>query len=109
MLTGEWDVVALRVLANVVDGIDILLGQLDLLEVVTDTGWRNTLGDDGVLADLGPRDNDVGRRDAHLLRDLLDRWVVDQQRLAEGVVAKGLCFVSVMLVNLWRVNEPSRQ
>lgn len=89
-LTAVWHIVALWSLADGVNGLNVFLGELNLLEVVPDAGRRHTLGDDGMFAQLRPSDDDVGRRDSQLLGDLLDLRVRDQKRFADGVVAEGL-------------------
>lgn len=81
--------------ANLVEAVNVLLVEVDLLKVLADAGGRDRLGDDGVAADLGPGEEDVGGRDGaalgggEALGDGLDLVVDDEQRGADGVVAKG--------------------
>lgn len=82
-------------LANLVETLNVLLVEIDLLKVLTDAAGGDRLGDDGVAANLGPGEQDVGGGDglalggSEALSDGLDLGVDDQERGADGVVAKG--------------------
>jgi hypothetical protein len=88
VLTVGSDVEALRRLAQLGDGRNILLRQLDLLKVGADARGRDALGDDRVAADLGPGEDDLGGGGAEALGDGLDLGVLDQQGQAVAVVAE---------------------
>ena len=93
-LTGRRDVEALRRLAELVDGLDGLVVELDLLEVLADARRGDGFWDDAVAADLGPGEDDLGGGDGLALDlgqavgDGLDLGDGDQQRQAERVVAE---------------------
>lgn len=53
-LTGGGNVVTPGVVADLVDGSDVLVGELDLLEVGGDAVRGDGLGNDGVAANLRP-------------------------------------------------------
>lgn len=84
-----------RRLANLVEAVNVLLLEVDLLKVVADAARRDRLGDDGVPADLGPGEEDVGGADGaalgdgETLGDGLDLVVDEEEGGADGVVAKG--------------------
>ena len=84
-----------RVLAELFDRGECLLVELDLLEVILDSLGSDALGDDGVAADLGPGEDDVGTGDGpallggEALSDSLDVGVVDVKGLVDRVVAEG--------------------
>lgn len=83
------DVEATRlVLANLLNLLEVLLGELDLLEVVTDAAGSDGLGNDGVTANLGPGKNDLCGRATDTVGNLLDGLVLDEQRLTNHVVTK---------------------
>lgn len=54
-----------------------------------DAAGGDGLGNDGVAADLGPGEDDLGGGGVELLSDLLDDVVLDEQGQAEAVVAEG--------------------
>lgn len=86
--TCQRNVEALGVLlANLVDGLDILVVDLDFLEVGRDAAGSDRLGDHTVATGLGPRQDDLCAGGLVLLGDLGDGGVVDEQGLAEAVVA----------------------
>lgn len=82
-------------LANLVDGLDSLVVELTLLEVLTDARGSNRLGNDGVAADLSPCQqnvcggNGLALGGGQALSGSLDIRVGDEQRCADGVVAEG--------------------
>jgi hypothetical protein len=78
------------VLANLLDFGKVVLGQLNLLEVLLDARRGDGLGDDGVAADLGPGEDDLCGGGADTVGDFLDGLVLDEQGLADHVVAEGL-------------------
>jgi hypothetical protein len=94
-LTVEGNVEAVGGLAELVQRSKSLVVQLDLLEVLGNARNGDGLGDDGVAADLGPGEDDLGGGDGlalllgQVLGDGLDLLGVDEQREALGVVAKG--------------------
>lgn len=94
-LTVVRNVESVGLLAQLVEGGNGLVVQVDLLEVLGDAGQGDGLGDDGVAADLGPGEDDLGGGDGlalllgQVLGDGLDLVRVDEQREALGVVAKG--------------------
>lgn len=95
LLTGGGDVVALRVLANLGNGLDGLIVELNLLEVGADAARGHRLGDDAASTDLGPGEDDLGRGNLGTLGlgqavgDGLDLGGVDKEGVAKAVVAKG--------------------
>lgn len=94
-LTVEGNVEALRSLAQLGQSSDSLVVQVDLLEVLGNASLGDGLGNDGVAANLGPGEDDLGGGDGlalllgEALGDGLDLGGVDQQGDAAGVVAKG--------------------
>lgn len=94
-LTSERNVESLRLLAQLLKLLDGLLVELNLLKVLTDSRGGHTLGNDGVVVESRPGENDL--RGGHSLAlslgetvgDGLDLGGVDEQRDAPGVVAKG--------------------
>lgn len=94
-LTVEGNVEAVGVLAQLVQRSNGLVVQIDLLEVLGNASQGDGLGDDGVAADLGPGEDDLGGSDrlalllSQAVSDSLDLVGVDEQREALGVVAKG--------------------
>lgn len=99
-LTSPGDVVALGRLANLVNGLDGLVIELDLLEVGADARKGDRLGDDAATAgrgaaDLGPGEDDLGGGDlvalglGEAVGDVLDLGGVDEEGQAEAVVAEG--------------------
>ena len=90
LVGNVWDVEAARlVLANLLNLLEVLLGKLDLLEVVTDTAGGDGLGNDGVTANLGPGKDDLSRGSTDAVGDLLDGLVGNEQGLTDHVVAEG--------------------
>jgi hypothetical protein len=93
--TGEWDVEAVRLKTNLVDGLDGLIVKINLLEVLVDARESDRLGDDGVAANLSPGKENMGGSDSlalgsgQALGSGLDVGVGDEKRSADGVVAKG--------------------
>ena len=84
------DVVTTTLLStNLLNLLKVLLGQLNLLEVVADTGCSDGLGDDRVATDLCPGEDDLCGRGVETLGNLLDGLVLDEQGLADHVVAEG--------------------
>lgn len=85
----------MRLITNLVDGLDGLVVKVDLLEVLVDACKSDGLGDDSVAANLGPGEKNMGRGDSlalgggQALSGGLDVGVGDEQRGADGVVAKG--------------------
>lgn len=85
----------MRLLANLVDGLDGLVVDVDLLEVLGDAASSDGLGDDSVTAMLRPsQDNLSGSNGLALsggetLSGSLDVRVGDDEGLADTVVAKG--------------------
>lgn len=94
-LTVEGNVEAVRGLAKLVQRSNSLVIQVNLLEVLGNASLGDRLGDDGVAANLGPGEDDLGGGDGlalllgQVLGDGLDLVGVDEQRDALGVVAKG--------------------
>lgn len=94
-LTVEGNVEAVGSLAKLVQRSDSLVVQVNLLEVLGNASLGDGLGDDGVAANLGPGEDDLGGGDGlalllgQVLGDGLDLVGVDEQREALGVVAKG--------------------
>ena len=82
-------------LANLLERLDGLVVKVGLLEVLADARRRDALGDDGVAAELGPGEDDLGGGDGlagaagEALGDGLNLGGVDEQGLAQRVVAKG--------------------
>ena len=78
---------------------NLISGELDLLEVVLDAGLSDALGDDGVAADLGPGENDVGACDGAAetfgggFGDGFDFGAGDEEGFADHVVAEGLFMI----------------
>jgi hypothetical protein len=77
-------------LADSLNLLNILLGELNLLEVLLDARCGDRLGDDAVAADLGPRKDDLRRSSADAVGNLLDLLVLEQEGLADHVVAECL-------------------
>jgi hypothetical protein len=75
--------------ANLLNLLKVLLGQLDLLEVVADAGCGDRLGDDRVATDLCPGEDDLCGSGVEALGDVLDDLVLDEEGLADHVVAEG--------------------
>ena len=89
LVGSVWDVEAARlVLANLLDLLEVVVGELDLLEVVADTAGSDGLGDDRVTANLGPGKDDLCRGGTDTVGDLLDDLVLDEQGLIDHVVAE---------------------
>lgn len=94
-LTGVRDVESVRLLANLVDGLNGLVIDVDLLEVLRNTASGDRLGDNGVAAVLRPReDNLSGSHSLALgggetLSGSLDVRMSNDEGLANTVVAKG--------------------
>lgn len=84
------DVVATTLLlADLLNLLKVLLGKLDLLEVVADAGSSDGLGDDRVATDLSPGEDNLCGRGVETLSNLLDGLVLDEEGLADHVVAEG--------------------
>lgn len=85
----------MRLLAQLVQRSDRLVVQLDLLEVLGDARLGNRLGNDGVAANLGPGEDDLGGGDGlalllgQVVGDGLDLVGADEQGQALCVVAEG--------------------
>jgi hypothetical protein len=67
-------------LANGLDLLEVLLGQLNLLEVLLDARRGDRLGDDRVAADLCPGKDDLRRGGLVGFCDFLDGVVLDEER-----------------------------
>jgi hypothetical protein len=90
LVGGVRDVVATTLVsANLLNLLKVLLGQLDLLEVVADAGCGDGLGDDRVATDLCPGEDDLCGGSVETLGDLLDDLVLDEEGFANHVVAEG--------------------
>lgn len=89
-LVGDvWDVETTRlILADLLDLLKVLLGKLNLLEVVTDAAGGDGLGNDRVATNLSPGKDDLCRRRAKAVGDLLDSLVLDEQGLTNHVVTE---------------------
>ena len=89
-------VVAAALLAKLGDLGELLLGELDLLEVLGNARGSDGLGNDRVAALLGPVEDDLGGGDGlaetlgGLFGDGLDVGVGDEKRDVEHVVTEGL-------------------
>lgn len=87
-LTGLGDVETLGLLAELLKLLDSLLVKLHLLEVAANTSGSNGLGDDDVVVEGGPGEDDLSGCDlltlglAEALSDSLDLGGVDEERLA---------------------------
>lgn len=77
-------------LANLLDLGEVVFRQINLLEVLLDARRGDGLGDDGVAANLGPGEDDLRGGGADAGGDLLDGGVLDEEGLADHVVAEGL-------------------
>lgn len=77
--------VLIRVL---LDSLQVLLIQLDLLEVLSNTRGGDRLGDDGVSTDLAPCQDDLGGGGTLLLGDGLDLRAGDDEGEVERVVTE---------------------
>lgn len=92
---GGRDVVALGVLANLLNSLVGLIVELDLLEVGPDTRGGDRLGDYTLSANLGPSEDDLRGCNVNslglrqLVGDGLDLGGVDEQRQTEAIVSKG--------------------
>lgn len=75
--------------AELVDRLDVVVGNLDLLEVRLDSLGRDRLGNGAVSADLGPGQDDLRRRRRQPLGNALNDWVLDGHGFANEVVAEG--------------------
>jgi hypothetical protein len=86
-LTGLGDVKSLGLLAELGKLLDGLLVQLNLLEVAADTSGSDGLGDDDVVVEGGPGEDNLGGGDllalglGEALGDGLDLGGVDEERL----------------------------
>jgi hypothetical protein len=76
-------------LANLLNLLKVLLGELNLLEVVADAGCSDGLGDDRVATNLCPGEDDLCGSGVETLGDVLDSLVLDEEGLANHVVAEG--------------------
>jgi hypothetical protein len=90
LVGGVRDVVTTTLVsANLLNLLEVLLGQLNLLEVVADTGCGDGLRDDGVATNLCPGENNLCGSGIETLGDLLDDLVLDEEGLADHVVTEG--------------------
>jgi hypothetical protein len=90
LVGSVWDVEAARlVLADLLNLLEVVVGELDLLEVVADAAGSDGLGDDGVTANLGPGEDDLCGGGTDAVGDLLDGLVGDEQGLTDHVVTEG--------------------
>lgn len=93
--TSLGDVEALRSLAKLVKVLDCLVVELNFLEVLTDARGGHRFGDDGVVAENGPGDDDLSGGDglalggSETVGNGLDLGGVDEQRDVPAVVAEG--------------------
>ena len=89
-LVGDvWDVETTRlVLADLLDLLKVLLGKLNLLEVVTDAAGGDGLRNDRVATNLSPGKDDLCRGGTEAICDLLDSLVLDEQGLTNHVVTE---------------------
>lgn len=84
------DVVTTTLLGtNLLNLLKVLLGQLNLLEVVADARSSDGLGDDRVATDLCPGEDDLCGGGVEAVGNLLDGLVLDEEGLADHVVAEG--------------------
>lgn len=87
-LTGLGDVETLWLIAELLKLLDSLLVKLHLLEVAANTSGSNGFGDDDVVVEGGPGEDNLGGCDllalglAEALSDGLDLGGVDEKRLA---------------------------
>jgi hypothetical protein len=95
VLTGLGNVESLRLLAELVELLDGFLVELNLLEVGADASGSDGLGNNDVVVEGGPGEDDLGGGDllalglAEAFSDSLDLRGVDKERLAPAVVAEG--------------------
>lgn len=89
-LTGERDGKTSLHPAELVDRLEVVVGNLDLLEVRLDSLGRDRLGNGAVSADLGPGQDDLRRRRRQPFGNALNDWVLDGHGFANEVVAEGL-------------------
>lgn len=93
-LVSLGNVESLRLLAELVKLLDGLLVEFNLLEVRANASWGNRLGDDNVVVEGGPGEDDLGGCDllalglAEALSNSLDLRSVDEERLAPAVVTE---------------------
>lgn len=84
----------MRVLADLGEGLDGLIIELNLLEVLDNAGRSDGLGDDGVAGEQAPGEENLSGGDGLALgsgqagSDGLDVLVDDQQGGADGVVTE---------------------
>ena len=89
------DIVPPRGIPQLTDLLHLVVREINLLEVLDNPVRRDRLGDNAVVADLRPGQDDLRRRDcaAGTLRrrvgDFFDFVACDEQRLTDHVVAKG--------------------
>lgn len=94
-LTGVGNVESVRLLANLVDGLNGLVVDVDLLEVLGDAASSDGLGDDGVATMLRPSEDNLSRSNGlalssrETLSGSLDVRVSNDEGLADTIVAKG--------------------
>lgn len=77
-------------LSNLLDLLEILLGQFNLLEVLLDARGGNRLGNDRVTAHLSPGENNLCRGSANSAGNFLDGIVLNEKRNTEHVVTECL-------------------
>jgi hypothetical protein len=83
------DVEAARlVLADLLNLLEVVVGELDLLEVVADAAGGDGLGDDRVTANLSPGEDNLCGRGTDAVGDLLNSLMGDKQRLTDHVVTE---------------------
>lgn len=89
------NVEALRALAELLEVLNGLFVELDFLEVLTDTRGSDRFGDDGVVAENRPSNDDLGGGDSlapggsESVGNGLDLGVVDEQRDVPAIIAEG--------------------
>ena len=111
LVSNVRSVVATTLLAQLRDLGDLLVGELNLLEVIGDTRRRDGFGDDTDATDLGPGEDDVGAADGVAdtlgdgLGDFLDFGAVDEEGDSEAVVSEGLGSVSIEIDGVGQEDE----
>ena len=84
-------------IGELLDGLDVLVIQLNLLEVLSNSSRGDGLGNDGVSANLTPGKNDLCWSGALLFGDGLDLWTCDEERDVEEVCLVGESWLSCCL------------
>ena len=90
---------------ELLDSRNILLGELNLLEVLCNSGRSDRFGNDGVTTNLAPGQDNLSWRSALLLGDSLNFRTCDEKRNVEEVVAKGRVGSDVNVLLLGVSNE----